>query len=86
MVTDDSADRTQEQVFAFLSNAATHSCAEPVKRIDTHASVVFLADGDAFKVKRAVRFPFMDLSTLAKRQRVCEAELTVNRSFHATAV
>src|SRR6185503_7783893 len=32
-----------------------------------------------FKVKRAVRFPFLDYSTLAKRKAACETELTINR-------
>ena len=34
-----------------------------------------------FKVKRAVRFPFLDYSTLAQRKQACEAELEVNRAF-----
>ena len=52
-----------------------------VERIDTHAASVFLAGDRAFKVKRAVRFPFLDYSTLEKRKRACEAELEVNRAF-----
>src|SRR5439155_1550635 len=50
-----------------------------VKRIDTHAASVFLAGSRAFKVKRAVRFPFLDYSTLDRRKRACEAELSANR-------
>src|SRR6516164_4001791 len=50
-----------------------------VKRIDTHAASVFLAGPRAFKVKRAVRFPFLDYSTLAKRKAACEAELKINQ-------
>jgi aminoglycoside phosphotransferase family enzyme/predicted kinase len=42
---------------------------------------VFLAGERAFKVKRAVRFPFLDFSTLAQRKAACEAELKVNRPF-----
>lgn len=38
------------------------------------------AIGDrAYKMKRAVRFPYMDFSTLERRRRFCEAELTLNR-------
>ena len=33
------------------------------------------------KVKRAVKFPFLDYSTLEKRKAACEAELAVNRPF-----
>ena len=35
----------------------------------------------ALKVKRAVRFPFLDFSTLAKRRAACEAEIEANRPF-----
>src|SRR5215467_3770460 len=70
----------QEAVFALLADPATHGGAA-VKRIDTHAASVFLAGARAFKVKRAVRFPFLDYSTLAKRKSACEAEVRINRSF-----
>ena len=71
---------SQEPVFALLSDPATHG-GKPVKRIDTHAASVFLAGERALKVKRAVRFPFLDYSTLQKRKAACETELTVNRPF-----
>src|SRR5262245_43530125 len=70
----------QEQVFALLSNPATHG-GETVRRIDTHAASVFLVGARAYKVKRAVRFPFLDYSTPEKRKAACEAELEVNRSL-----
>jgi aminoglycoside phosphotransferase family enzyme/predicted kinase len=71
---------SQEPVFALLADPATHSGAA-VRRIDTHAAVAFLAGNRALKVKRAVRFPFLDFSSLAKRKAACEAELAVNRPF-----
>src|SRR5438034_11198180 len=68
----------QEAVFEFLMGLT----ADPaVRRIDTHAASVFLTESRALKVKRAVRFPFLDYSTLAKRKAACEAELAINRSF-----
>jgi aminoglycoside phosphotransferase family enzyme/predicted kinase len=70
----------QEKVFAFLMDPATHGGA-PVTRIDTHAASVFLAGTRALKVKRAVRFPFLDYSTLAKRKEACDEELRINRPF-----
>jgi len=70
----------QESVFKFLGDRATHGGAE-VRRADTHGAVVFLAGGRALKVKRAVRFPFLDYSTLDKRKAACRAELDVNRTF-----
>ena len=63
-------DTTQEQVLAFLGDPASHS-GEKVQRIDTHAASVFLAGARALKIKRAVRFPFLDYSTLEKRKAAC---------------
>jgi aminoglycoside phosphotransferase family enzyme/predicted kinase len=70
----------QEPTLTFLQNPHTHGGAT-VSRIDTHAACVFLAGARAYKVKRAVRFPFLDYSTLANRKAACEAELDVNRRF-----
>src|SRR5271166_2875305 len=69
----------QAEVLRFFGEPRTHGLEEPVKRIDTAGAVVFLAGADAYKVKRAVKFPFMDLSTLDRRRRACEAEIAVNR-------
>ena len=70
----------QEKIFSFLLDPRTHAGAA-VKRIDTHAASVFLAGERAYKVKRAVRFPFLDYSTLEKRKAACFRELEVNRRF-----
>ena len=70
----------QRDVFAFLADPATHELREPIIRIDTHGAAVFLAGKNVYKVKRAVRFPFMDFSTLDKRRRACERELAVNKA------
>ncbi len=71
---------SQDDVFAYLERPLTHGGAS-VRRIDTHAAVVFLAGERAFKVKRAVRFPFLDFSTLEKRRQACTAEIEANRPF-----
>jgi hypothetical protein len=71
----------QDAVFALLADRETHGLMFPVTRIDTHTAVVFLAGLDVYKVKRAVRFPFLDQSTLAKRRHGCEAEVAVNRRY-----
>ncbi len=72
--------QSQEPVFTLLAEPATHGGAA-VKRVDTHAGVVFLAGERAFKIKRAVKFPFLDYSTLARRKAACEAEIEVNRRY-----
>src|SRR5258708_40378402 len=52
---------------------------DPVERIATHGAVVLLAGDRAYKIKRAVKYPYMDFSTLALREEACRAELAVNR-------
>lgn len=67
----------QQRVLAFLDQSS-FGPAGGGKRIDTHASMVFLGTERALKIKRAVRLPFLDYSTLEKRKRACEEELKVN--------
>jgi uncharacterized protein len=74
------SDESQDEVFRFLADPATHDGAA-VKRVDTHAAAVFLAGATAYKVKRAVKFPFLDFSTRAKRKAALEAEIAANRPF-----
>src|SRR5664279_4407696 len=69
---------TQDRVFAFLMDPATHP---DVRRIDTHAAAVFLEGARALKIKRAVRFPYLDYSTLAKRKAACDEEIKINSQF-----
>ncbi|MCP3384691.1 AAA family ATPase [Bradyrhizobium sp. CCGUVB4N] len=70
-MTDNSA--TQERIFAALT-------AHPgAKRIDTHAASVFLDGTRALKIKRAVKYPFLDYATLGKRKMACEEEVRINR-------
>lgn len=68
----------QGEVAAFLAAPETHGGA-PVTRFDTHGAMVFVAGGLAYKVKRAVRFAYMDFSTLARRRAACEKEVAINR-------
>src|SRR5947209_7573461 len=70
----------QEPVFALLADPATYG-GQAVRRIDTHVAAVFLAGERALKVKRAVRFAFLDFSDVDKRRAACEAELESNRPF-----
>lgn len=73
MITED-----QTLVIDFLAATSTHG-GVPVEQIDTHASVVFLAGARAYKLKRAVRFDYLDFSTPERRRALCEAEVRLNR-------
>ncbi len=52
---------------------------EHVEVVETHISWVFLTRRYAYKLKKPVRFDFLDFSTLAARQQACAAELRLNR-------
>jgi hypothetical protein len=70
----------QSEVLDFLSDAGAYpDRPEPVKRIDTHSAHVFLAGPRAYKVKRAIRYTFLDYSTLELRRQACQAEVRLNR-------
>jgi aminoglycoside phosphotransferase family enzyme/predicted kinase len=79
MTRDDAAtsrETDQGSLLCFLAGA------EPgTRRVDTHASIVFLGQDRVLKVKRAVRLPFLDYSNLEKRKRACDEELRVNTAF-----
>lgn len=47
--------------------------------IETHISWVLLAGRHAYKVKKPLRLPFVDYSTLERRRHCCEEELRLNR-------
>ena len=70
----------QERVLDGLRDPAAypHPAGE-IRAVRTHVSMVFLAGDLAYKVKREVRFPFLDLSTLERRRLCCEEEVRLNR-------
>lgn len=70
----------QRSVIEFLSNAASYGAAGAVvERIETHISIVFLVGDRAYKLKRAVRFAYLDYSQAPLREKYCRAELECNR-------
>jgi uncharacterized protein len=50
-----------------------------VARRETHMSWVFLAGNRVYKLKKPVRFPYLDFSTMGRREAACRAELRLNR-------
>jgi uncharacterized protein len=70
----------QDAVIDFLAAGAGNAQdAGGAERIDTHASIVFLIGERAFKLKRAVRYSYLDYSTPALREAACRAEYEINR-------
>ena len=64
----------------FLHDPASYP--EPpavVEAEETHMSWVFLTDALVYKLKKPVRYPFLDFSTLEKRRADAEREVQLNR-------
>lgn len=65
---------------AFLSRPAAYPDRPArVHKRETHMAWVFLTDQHAYKMKKPVRFPFLDYTTLARRQEICRTEVRLNR-------
>lgn len=73
-------DSHEQRIVRFLSapGAYPHRVTQ-VQRRETHVSHVFLAGDFAYKLKKPVKFPFLDASTLALRLKFCRLELSLNR-------
>ena len=70
----------QRDVISFLRDPASYGPdVRDIERHETHISLVFLAGERAFKLKRAVQYPYLDFSTAEKRRSACLSELELNR-------
>jgi len=69
-----------EDKLAFLKDAR-HFPGEvrSVEMHETHMSWVFLTEDHVYKLKKPVRFPYLDFSTLERRAAACRAEDMSNR-------
>lgn len=77
--TDAGDDGTAAVVAALLQPEIYPHRPARVEHVQTHISHVFLAGPYVYKLKKAVRFPFLDFTTLAARRHFCAEELRLNR-------
>lgn len=71
---------TIEAKTAFLRAPANYPHGPAAVRVEeTHMSWVFLAGDRVFKMKKPVRYPFLDFSTLAARAHFVHEEIRLNR-------
>lgn len=65
-----------------LRQSAAHAgyagAQEAVETIETHMSWVFLVGEHVVKLKKPVRYPYLDFTTLAARERYCRDEVRLN--------
>ncbi|WJW76569.1 hypothetical protein QVG61_05625 [Thiohalobacter sp. IOR34] len=69
-----------EDKVAFLSRPAAYpDHPHRVEVVETHMSWVFLTEHRVYKLKKPVRYDFLDFSTLERRHHDCQEELRLNR-------
>jgi hypothetical protein len=70
-----------EVVVDFLSQSKSYGeeSSEPVQRLETHISWIFLTDNFAYKLKKPVRFDFLDFRDPDLRRDACRQEVLLNR-------
>ena len=71
---------TQADVVDFLKSGAAFAADAPVEVVETHGAYVFLCGDEALKLKREVRYDYMDLSTPERRHAMLLRELALNRA------
>jgi aminoglycoside phosphotransferase family enzyme len=78
-------DPTLAEKVAYLSRPESYGKGvSAVEVIETHMSYVFLVDRFVYKLKKPVRYPFLDFSTLEARRFNCDEELRLNRRLART--
>ena len=63
---------------ALCDPAAFADATASVETRETHISLVFLTEKYAYKIKKPVDLGFVDYSTAAKRQQMCEREIRLS--------
>ena len=70
----------QTEVEQFLSAPSTYGPnIRHIDRVDTYGAMLFMTPDRVIKVKKAVKYPYMDFSTLEKRRAACLNEIKLNR-------
>ena len=71
---------TSDELVEFLRQSSAYDDGPSrVECVETHISWVFLTDQFAYKLKKPVRFDFLDFSTSELRRKACEEEVRLNR-------
>jgi aminoglycoside phosphotransferase family enzyme len=70
---------TAAQIDDLLAGRRYPGAKEPATLVETHISWVILTPDFAFKIKKPVRFDFLDVSTVERRRFFCGEEVRLNR-------
>ncbi|MDQ0132886.1 aminoglycoside phosphotransferase family enzyme/predicted kinase [Neorhizobium galegae] len=68
----------QGGIIAFLADPASYGLTGPVERMETHISMIFLVGDRVYKLKKALKLPYVDFSTPTIREDACRKEVALN--------
>ncbi len=71
----------REQVEELMNSGSLPGTGDQLSLKETHISWVILTRQYAFKIKRPVKYSFLDFSSLAGRKYYCREELRLNKRF-----
>lgn len=78
----DAPDQRELVAYLLKPESYPHHVAE-IRHVETHISHLFLTGEYAYKLKKAVKFDFLDFTTLEQRKHFCEEEVRVNSRYAA---
>jgi aminoglycoside phosphotransferase family enzyme len=70
---------TNEQIKHLLANGIFPENKTARRLVETHISWVILCDQFVYKIKKPVKYSFLDFSTLARRAHFCQREIELNK-------
>ncbi len=72
---------TKNQIDKLISEGVLPEPTEHRKLVETHISWVILCDRYVYKIKKPIKYSFLDFSTLEQRKYFCERELELNQRY-----
>ena len=69
----------RENINKLIDEKNFHADTQSVELIETHISWVIICDRFVYKIKKPVKYSFLDFSTLGKRKLYCEREVELNK-------
>ena len=68
----------RENINRLINNGSFPVETDSVDLIETHISWVIICDAFVYKIKKPIKYSFLDFSTLEKRKFCCEREIELN--------
>ena len=82
LMSSEEKNNSQDPVLAFLSKPESYPHpVQNLRHVETHISHVFLTGDFVYKLKKKVKYDFVDFSTLSLRKHFCEEELRLNSRY-----